>query len=90
MTIVEGMKHLVPLEDEDSSELLERSFLRRGIKFATTPPCGPVFLLLPTDTLRGVSKSKIIDQAKFNVPMHIRPSRRTTRCSCGTSSRRPR
>src|SRR5437588_9460094 len=27
--------------------------VRRGMKFASTPPCGPVFLSLPTDVLRG-------------------------------------
>ncbi|WP_165990192.1 dihydrolipoyl dehydrogenase [Streptomyces sp. YIM 98790] len=33
VTIIEGLPHLVPLEDEDSSKLLERAFRRRGIKF---------------------------------------------------------
>jgi len=33
VTIVEALPHLVPLEDEDSSKLLERAFRRRGIKF---------------------------------------------------------
>ncbi|MGI5142569.1 MULTISPECIES: dihydrolipoyl dehydrogenase [unclassified Streptomyces] len=33
VTVVEGLKHLVPVEDEDSSELLERAFRKRGIKF---------------------------------------------------------
>ena len=27
--------------------------VRRGMKFASTPPCGPVFLSLPTNVLRG-------------------------------------
>jgi dihydrolipoamide dehydrogenase len=31
VTIVEALPHLVPLEDEDSSKLLERAFRRRGI-----------------------------------------------------------
>jgi benzoylformate decarboxylase len=57
----------------ESSQMIPET-LRRGIKFASTPPCGPVFLSLPTNTLRAVSKTRIIDQAKFNVPMHIRPS----------------
>ena len=48
--------------------------VRRGIKFASTPPCGPVFLSLPTNTLRNVAKANVIDQAKFNVPMRIRPA----------------
>ena len=33
VTIVEALPHLVPLEDEASSKLLERVFRRRGIKF---------------------------------------------------------
>jgi dihydrolipoamide dehydrogenase len=33
VTIVEGLKHLVPVEDEDSSKLLELAFRKRGIKF---------------------------------------------------------
>ena len=49
--------------------------VRRGIKFATTPPCGPVFLAFPTDTLREESKANIIDQSKFAVQMRIRPDK---------------
>jgi acetolactate synthase I/II/III large subunit len=48
---------------------------RRGLKFASTAPCGPVFLALPTDTLRGQAKAAVWDQAKFDVPMHIRPDK---------------
>jgi dihydrolipoyl dehydrogenase len=33
VTIVEALPHLVPLEDEASSQLLERAFRRRGIKY---------------------------------------------------------
>jgi dihydrolipoamide dehydrogenase len=33
VTIIEGLPHLVQLEDENSSKLLERAFRRRGIKF---------------------------------------------------------
>ncbi len=33
VTIIEGLKHLAPLEDENSSKLLERAFRKRGIKF---------------------------------------------------------
>src|SRR5436309_3188104 len=40
---------------------------------SSTPPCGPVFLSLPTDVLRGETTATIWDQAKFDVPMHIRP-----------------
>ena len=32
VTIVEGLPHLVPLEEESSSKLLERAFRKRGIK----------------------------------------------------------
>src|SRR5215813_12340041 len=49
--------------------------LRRGIKYASTRPCGPVFLALPTNTLRGKGKAQIWDQAKFDVPMRIRPDK---------------
>jgi dihydrolipoamide dehydrogenase len=34
VTIVEGLPHLVPTEDEDSSRLLERAFRKRGIAFS--------------------------------------------------------
>jgi dihydrolipoamide dehydrogenase len=34
VTIVEGLPHLVPAEDEDSSRLLERAFRKRGIAFS--------------------------------------------------------
>jgi dihydrolipoamide dehydrogenase len=33
VTIVEALPHLVPLEDEDNSKLLERAFRRRGIGY---------------------------------------------------------
>ncbi|MCF2531194.1 dihydrolipoyl dehydrogenase [Yinghuangia soli] len=33
VTIVEALPHLVPVEDEASSKLLERAFRKRGIKF---------------------------------------------------------
>jgi dihydrolipoamide dehydrogenase len=33
VTIIEALQHLVPLEDEASSKLLERAFRRRGITF---------------------------------------------------------
>jgi benzoylformate decarboxylase len=49
--------------------------LRRGLKFASTPPCGPVFLAFPNDTLHGEAKAAIWDQAKFDVPMRIRPDK---------------
>ena len=46
--------------------------VRRGMKFASTPPGGPVFLALPNNTLREEATAQIWDQAKFDVPMHIR------------------
>src|SRR5206468_9213713 len=49
--------------------------LRRGMKFASTAPCGPVFLSLPTNTLREQATANIWDQAKFDVPMRIRPDK---------------
>jgi dihydrolipoamide dehydrogenase len=33
VTIIEALPHLVPLEDESSSKLLERAYRKRGIKF---------------------------------------------------------
>ena len=33
VTVVEALPHLLPLEDESSSKLLERAFRRRGIRF---------------------------------------------------------
>jgi benzoylformate decarboxylase len=49
--------------------------LRRGLKFASTPPCGPVYLTLPTNNLRAEATAAIWDQAKFDVPMRIRPDK---------------
>jgi thiamine pyrophosphate-dependent acetolactate synthase large subunit-like protein len=49
--------------------------VRRGLKFASTPPCGPVFLSLPGNILDGHGKANVIDQAKFDVPMRIRPDK---------------
>lgn len=46
---------------------------RRALKFASTSPCGPVFLAFPEDTLNEEAKASIMDQAKFNVSMKIRP-----------------
>ncbi len=48
---------------------------RRGLKFASTPPCGPVFLSLPTNTLGGHAKTQIWERSKFDVPMSIRPDK---------------
>ena len=48
---------------------------RRGLKFASTPPCGPVFLSLPGNTLDQRAKAQIWERSKFNVPMRIRPDK---------------
>src|ERR1700722_3056292 len=48
---------------------------RRGLKFASTPPCGPVFLSLPTNTLEQHAKSQVWERSKFDVPMRIRPDK---------------
>jgi len=48
---------------------------RRALKFASTPPCGPVFLSLPTNTLEERAKTQIWERSKFDVPMHIRPDK---------------
>ena len=48
---------------------------RRGLKFASTPPCGPVFLALPTNTLERQGKAQVWERSKFDVPMRIRPDK---------------
>jgi thiamine pyrophosphate-dependent acetolactate synthase large subunit-like protein len=48
---------------------------RRGLKFASTPPCGPVFLSLPTNTLEQHGKTQVWERSKFDVPMRIRPDK---------------
>jgi thiamine pyrophosphate-dependent acetolactate synthase large subunit-like protein len=48
---------------------------RRGLKFASTPPCGPVFLSLPTNTLEQHGKAQVWERSKFDVPMRIRPDK---------------
>ena len=48
---------------------------RRGLKFASTPPCGPVFLSLPSNTLDQRAKAQIWERSKFDVPMRIRPDK---------------
>ncbi len=45
---------------------------RRALKFATTPPCGPVFLAIPDNELRTEATAKIMDQSLFTVSMKIR------------------
>ena len=51
---------------------------RRALKFATTPPTGPVFLSIPDDLLRNVATADIYDGKLFNVAMKVRPDQRDT------------
>ena len=46
---------------------------RRAFKFASTPPCGPVFVAYPSNMLGEEVTATIMDQEKFSVPMKIRP-----------------
>jgi thiamine pyrophosphate-dependent acetolactate synthase large subunit-like protein len=47
--------------------------VRRALKFASTPPGGPVFLSIPDDYLSQVGSADIVDQSLFDIPMKIRP-----------------
>ena len=49
--------------------------VRRALKFATTTPCGPVFLSLPNNVLREHAKAQVWDQSKFDVSMRMRPDK---------------
>lgn len=46
---------------------------RRAMTFASTQPCGPVFLAFPSNTLSGTGEADIMDQSKFTIPMRNRP-----------------
>lgn len=46
---------------------------RRALKFASTPPCGPVFLAYPSDILEQQAQATVMDQSKFTVSMRVRP-----------------
>lgn len=46
---------------------------RRAFKFASTTPCGPVFVGYPDDTLSRETDAMIMNQEKFSVPMNIHP-----------------
>ena len=48
---------------------------RRALKFAATPPSGPVFLSIPDDELRTQATSTIMDQSLFDVSMRVRPDK---------------
>jgi thiamine pyrophosphate-dependent acetolactate synthase large subunit-like protein len=46
--------------------------VRRALKFAATPPGGPVFLAIPDNLLRAEGSAAVMDKALFDVPMRIR------------------
>ena len=46
---------------------------RQALKFATTPPCGPVSLVFSGAALRGEAQTGIMDQEHFTVSPNIRP-----------------
>ena len=46
---------------------------RQALKFATTHPSGPVFLVLSGATLRDEAQTTIFDQERFAAPLTIRP-----------------
>ena len=47
---------------------------RRALKFAMTPPAGPVFLSIPDDMLLATATADIYDRKLFNVVMKVRPA----------------
>jgi thiamine pyrophosphate-dependent acetolactate synthase large subunit-like protein len=47
--------------------------VRRALKFASTPPGGPVFLAIPDNLLREQATATVYDHQLFDVPMKIRP-----------------
>src|SRR5579871_4220726 len=55
-----------------SPELIP-DFTRRALKFAATPPAGPVFLALSDDALRLPASATVMDQRLFEVEMRVRP-----------------
>lgn len=46
---------------------------RRAMAFASTQPCGPVFLAFPSNTLSGTGEAEVMDQSKFSISMKNRP-----------------
>jgi benzoylformate decarboxylase len=46
---------------------------RRALKFAATPPAGPVFLTIPDDLLLATATADIYDSKLFSVGMKVRP-----------------
>ena len=49
--------------------------VRRAMKFASTPPGGPVFLAIPDNMLREQATAQLYDQSLFDVAMKIRPDK---------------
>ncbi len=49
--------------------------VRRAMKFAATPPGGPVFLAIPDNELRAPASATVMDQSLFDVAMKIQPDR---------------
>ncbi len=49
--------------------------VRRALKFAATPPGGPVFLAIPDNELRAEATASIMDKSLFDVPLKIRPDK---------------
>jgi benzoylformate decarboxylase len=47
--------------------------MRQAFKFASTQPCGPVFVSCPPAALNEQAEAGVMEQEKFNVPMKIRP-----------------
>ena len=48
--------------------------VRRGQKFASTKPAGPVFLAMPQDHLAQKTEAAVMQQDMYSVNMQIRPS----------------
>jgi len=55
---------------ESTSQIPETT--RRALKFASTPPGGPVFVSIPDNLLAATGSADIIDQSLYDVPMKIR------------------
>ena len=54
--------------------------VRRALKFAATPPGGPVFLAIPENMLHTEATAAVMDKALFDVPMKIRADQKGIEC----------